>query len=183
MGCTAGCAGPVGRAAHWLRRGAVLSVTTLPPSKTRGRKHGPVVIPPEVIERAAARWELDPASGCHISAYSAASHGYAQIGWHDRALGRSRMTLCHRAVWIGTYGPIADGMTIDHMCRVRKCVNLAHLRLLPNLENARRTSGPDWPVDGRCRHGHDASFWRAKSPTLAKGYCSACTSAARRRKR
>lgn len=48
-------------------------------------------------------------------------------------------------------------MTIDHTCKNRRCVNVAHLRMLSNYENARRTGGRDWPL-GQCVNGHDNSL-------------------------
>jgi len=63
------------------------------------------------------------------------------------------MTLAHRAAWTAVYGQIPEGMTIDHLCKNRRCVNVEHLRLLTNYENARRTSGRDWPL-GQCVNGH-----------------------------
>lgn len=38
-------------------------------------------IPDAVAQRALARFVFDPVTGCHVSTYSVASHGYAQIGW------------------------------------------------------------------------------------------------------
>ena len=112
----------------------------------------PLIIPPHVAVRALSRWTLESPTGCHISTYSVASHGYAQIGWHTAGEPR-RGTLAHRAAWTAVYGQIPEGMTIDHLCKNRRCVNVEHLRLLTNYENARRTSGRDWPL-GRCLHGH-----------------------------
>ena len=66
------------------------------------------------------------------------------------------MVLAHRAAWVAVNGQVPLGMTIDHMCKERRCVNPDHLRLLPNYENARRTDGHDWPL-GYCIHGHDAT--------------------------
>ena len=40
----------------------------------------PIVIPDRVASRAANRW-IAGENGCHISTYSVASHGYAQIGF------------------------------------------------------------------------------------------------------
>ena len=112
----------------------------------------PIVIPQRVAERAATRYVEDE-SGCFISTYSTASHGYAQIGWND-GNGHRFVTLCHRAVWVYVHGTqILDGMTIDHLCHNRQCVNPDHLRLLSNFENARRTSDRDWPI-GQCINGH-----------------------------
>lgn len=101
--------------------------------------------------RAFDKW-IPGEGGCQISTYSTASHGYAQIGWYDDD-GRRYGTLCHRAVWTLVNGQIPDGMTIDHVCKNRRCVNIDHLRMLSNFENARRTAGRDWPV-GECINGH-----------------------------
>lgn len=107
-------------------------------------------IPERVIERVMARYHVDE-NGCHISDYSVASHGYAQVGWVED--GGRKLTLVHRVVWIAAYGPIPDGMTVDHRCRVKPCMRRDHLRLLDNYENARRTFGRDWPL-GSCINGH-----------------------------
>lgn len=119
--------------------------------------------------------------GCHISTYSVASHGYAQVGWH--ANGTRHVTLCHRVVWNWFRGHIPDGMTIDHMCKNRRCVRLAHLRMISNLENARRTSGRDWAL-GECINGHpNEGNWLPAGPGRAKGYCKVCRAAAEQRRR
>ena len=115
----------------------------------------PIIIPDAAALRALSRWTLEAPTGCHISDYSCGSHGYAQIGWSARREGghKTRGTLAHRAAWTAVYGQIPEGQTIDHLCKNRRCVNIEHLRLLPNFENARRTSGRDWPL-GYCRNGH-----------------------------
>lgn len=111
----------------------------------------PIVIPERVAERAAQRY-IEAPNGCFISTYSVASHGYAQIGWSSP--NERHVVLAHRAVWVHEHGrQIPEGMTIDHQCKERRCVNPRHLRLMTNFENARRTSGRDWPV-GTCRNGH-----------------------------
>lgn len=115
----------------------------------------PIIIPDRVAERAGTSYVEDE-NGCWISTYSTASHGYAQIGWHDDT-GTRHVVVAHRAAWVyANDGQIPDGMTIDHTCKVKRCVNPAHLRLLSNFENARRTSGRDWPM-GQCIHGHPNS--------------------------
>lgn len=66
-------------------------------------------------------------------------------------------SLAHRFSYMVHVGPIGKGLTIDHICRVRKCVNPSHLRVLTNTENvlsgigitatnARKTS---------CNRGHE----------------------------
>lgn len=114
----------------------------------------PIVIPARVAQRAIERFVIDPHTGCHISTYSTASHGYAQVGWSSPE--ERRVVLAHRAAWVSAHGQIEPGMTIDHTCKNRQCVNLEHLRALDNFENGRRTSGRDWPL-GQCISGHPNS--------------------------
>jgi HNH endonuclease len=60
---------------------------------------------------------------------SCGSHGYGQA-WNGMTV-----TTAHRFVWEKTFGPIPTGMTVDHICRNKLCVNVEHLRLLSNVEN------------------------------------------------
>lgn len=48
--------------------------------------------------------------------------------------------LAHRFFYEREYGPIADGMEIDHLCSVRNCVNPAHLQEVTPTENKRRAA-------------------------------------------
>jgi len=52
-------------------------------------------IPERVALRAFSSWVASP-SGCLISTYSVASHGYAQIGWNSDKE-RTTGTTAHRA--------------------------------------------------------------------------------------
>ena len=130
----------------------------------------PIVIPDRVCLRALRRFDLDEETGCHVSTYSTASHGYAQIGWHE-ASGVRHVVLAHRAAWVAVHGQIPEGMTVDHTCKNRRCVNVAHLRLLSNFENARRTAGRDWPL-GQCIHGHSNDRLVKRS---GKWMCADCS--------
>jgi len=44
----------------------------------------------------------------------------------------------HRAAYEDEVGPIPEGMTIDHLCNVRHCVNVDHMELVTLKENLRR---------------------------------------------
>lgn len=127
-------------------------VNTLPQSggfRTPDRWNS-VPIPERVALRAFERVEVDE-DGCWISTYSVGSHGYAQIGWQEN--GKTHMVLAHRAAWVHINGQMPMGMTLDHTCKSKPCVNPCHLRMLPNFENARRIDGKDWPM-GQCANGH-----------------------------
>lgn len=47
-------------------------------------------------------------------------------------------TIAHRAAYRLAFGSIPDGLVIDHLCRVKTCVNPAHLEAVPQRENVRR---------------------------------------------
>lgn len=116
-------------------------------------------IPQAVKERAATK-VVRSSDGCWISTYATGSHGYAQVGWSiGRVNGKDKikMVLAHRASWELTRGVVPVGMTLDHLCKEKRCVNPEHLRLMDNFENARRTHGRDWAV-GECANGHPNSM-------------------------
>lgn len=60
--------------------------------------------------------------------------------------------LAHRVAWEDAHGPIADGMTVDHLCRVRTCVNVDHMEVVTRAENIKR--GHELVVGMHCSHGH-----------------------------
>lgn len=44
----------------------------------------------------------------------------------------------HRWAWEHFNGPIPEGLTIDHLCRTRTCMNPNHMELVTPSENSRR---------------------------------------------
>lgn len=111
-----------------------------------------VPVPERVARRAYEKVDKQP-DGCWISQYSVASHGYSQIGWQTKT--SRHVILGHRAAWVHVNGQVPLGMSLDHLCKERRCVNPEHLRMLPNFENARRTDGKDWEM-GVCANGHSS---------------------------
>jgi hypothetical protein len=126
--------------------------------------------PARVVARLLAN--VEQAGDCLLSNYSTGSHGYSQIGWHEA--GRRVMALGHRVAWEAEHGEIPAGLTVDHICRNRRCVNVAHLRLLTNEENA-RDNGPARRT--HCPSGHpynpENTYVR---PTTGHRSCRACAS-------
>lgn len=70
--------------------------------------------------------------GCWLWRGYRTPNGYAQF----KADGKT--TRVHRWAYKQLVGPIPDGLGLDHLCRVRHCVNPAHLEPVTNKENTAR---------------------------------------------
>lgn len=118
-------------------------------------------MPPEIYgkngsykDRLMAKVRKD-ASGCWIwEGTSRTGHSITPYGqfWY-----KERMTMAHRAAWELFIGPVPDGKTLDHKCRVTLCVNPDHLEPVTNRENILRGTGPS-AINARktlCIRGHE----------------------------
>lgn len=63
------------------------------------------------------------------------------------------LVKAHRFVWEITHGPIPPGLEIDHLCRVRNCVNPDHMELVTHKENINR--GLRGRMVTHCPQGHE----------------------------
>jgi hypothetical protein len=95
----------------------------------------------------------------------------------------------HRYAWERENGPLGD-LTIDHLCMVRCCVNLAHLEAVPLTENMarmnrRRTTCPKGHeydgVDNRgtrtcgtCKRARDNARYARLHPYMSKPGAPTC---------
>lgn len=73
-----------------------------------------------------------PGSGCWIWTGSKGEDGYGSVRY------RRKVWRAHRAAYTILVGPIPFGLELDHLCRVRACVNPSHLEPVTGEENIRR---------------------------------------------
>ena len=73
----------------------------------------------------------EPNTGCWLWSAALSKDGYACF---DRKLAHH----AHRYAYALYKGPIPHGLEIDHLCRVRSCVNPDHLEAVAHNENVRR---------------------------------------------
>lgn len=87
------------------------------------------------------------AGGCWIWQRSTDRDGYGEGSF------RGRKRKAHRLAYEAFTGQIPQGLLIDHLCRVRACVNSAHLEAVTCGENIRRgNSGTTRKT--HCKRGH-----------------------------
>ena len=69
--------------------------------------------------------------------------------------GRRPEVMAHRVSYVIAYGALPEGTEIDHLCRVKHCVNPAHLEAVPHGVNVQRGRAADhWRNKARCPRGH-----------------------------
>lgn len=71
--------------------------------------------------------------------------GLCIVSWRrpgDRGYVFVKGKVFHRLLWEQAYGPVPKGFVLDHLCRNRSCLNLAHLEVVTNVENVMRGASP-----------------------------------------
>ena len=70
--------------------------------------------------------------------------------------GKGKTIPAHRFAYKLYVGEIRRGLTIDHLCRTRLCVNPAHLEPVTTIENVMRGNSPHAKNarKTRCKRGH-----------------------------
>lgn len=107
-----------------------------------------------VEENVALRTEPEPNSGCWLWRGAVNHAGYGMM-----YVGEYRMRLAHRAIYLASGRTIPAGTELDHLCRVRLCVNPDHLEPVTHVENVQRASRRKvlcirgHALDGKQRHG------------------------------
>jgi hypothetical protein len=123
-----------------------------------------------LAERLAAYIVVDE-SGCHIWTGYLDRQGYGHIGTGAKTF------ATHRLAYEFAKGPIPDGLTIDHLCRVRACCNPDHLEAVTTRVNVLRGTGIT-AVNARkthCRNGHEFDDKNTYIWTDGHRRCLACT--------
>lgn len=78
--------------------------------------------------------------------------GYVKLCLHGRGA-----IMAHRFIYQGTKWRLADGVVLDHLCRNRWCVNVAHLEEVSHRENILRGVGiaASEAKQTHCKRGHE----------------------------
>lgn len=116
--------------------------------------------------------------GCILWTGYRARSGYAYITRDHVPM------LAHRVAYEELVGPIPSGLTIDHLCRVRHCVNPEHMEPVTIGVNVRRRQLSAEARRGmahnatrtHCPQGHPYDEANTYLDRKGKRYCRACRS-------
>jgi hypothetical protein len=87
------------------------------------------------------------------------------------------LKAAHRVSYELFKGPIPKGLHIDHLCRVRCCINPDHLEAVTLVENVMRevSFSPKNAAKTHCNHEHEFSVENTfVKPTTGERVCRAC---------
>lgn len=105
------------------------------------------------LERWNGKFRVDADTGCWVwtakivrSGYGSFWNGVSQVG-------------AHRFGYESLVGPVPEGLELDHLCRVRACVNPSHLEPVTHQENVIRGVSPAaiGATRTHCPQGHEYS--------------------------
>lgn len=99
--------------------------------------------------------QRDDITGCWLWTAAKLRGGYAC--YHNPGGTRA----AHRVAYEALVGPVARELDVDHLCRVRHCVNPAHLEPVTHAENMRRG---EQATATHCQRGHELTsdniYWQ-----------------------
>ena len=123
-----------------------------------------------------AQYEPEPTSGCWIWIGVVDRLGYGAMEIDGRK------AMAHRVSHILSKGDIPPGLTIDHLCRNRRCVNPAHLEAVPHRVNVLRGHGiaAKRATQTHCVNGHE---FTPENTYLYRGRYRSCRDCGNRRNR
>lgn len=108
---------------------------------------------------------------CWLWARAMYPHGYGCLWFNGRP------AYAHRVIYEALVGVVPEGLELDHLCRVRACVNPEHLEPVTHQENVAR--GLKFTRITHCKNGHELTkdncdFSRGRRGVLQR-QCRECS--------
>lgn len=113
--------------------------------------------------------KVDRTDACWIWTASCQPTGYGQFMVREN--GKSKNKYAHRVSYELSFGPIPDGLHIDHLCRNRKCVRPEHLEAVTCKENVSRGKR----LITHCPKGHEYTEDNTYYNTARHRFCRECS--------
>lgn len=106
-----------------------------------GRSSGSTPIP--LRDRIIASTVIDD-NGCWIWQLSVNELGYPTMMVGKWYAGKVTCQKAYRIAYLEFVGEIPDGLELDHLCRVPRCCNPAHLEAVTHRVNVQRGNAGKW---------------------------------------
>jgi hypothetical protein len=124
---------------------------------------------------------VQPTGFCWLWVGTELNNGYGHFNIHYKQVAP------HRKAYELLIGPIPEGLQLDHLCRVKLCVNPDHLEPVTGRENTLRSFGPS-AVNARkthCINGHEFTAANTLPRTRPSGgrHCRECAKLNARKRR
>jgi hypothetical protein len=118
------------------------------------------------VQRFDSKWTPEPNTGCWLWFATINADGYGRVSRDGRN------QLAHRVSYELRRGTIPEGLCIDHLCRVRRCVNPDHMEVVTKGVNTLRgeTIPAAHAARSTCRFGHPLT----KPDWSPKRLCHTC---------
>ncbi len=118
-------------------------------------------------------------SGCWVWIAFCNNKGYGQFNFNKKN------ARAHRFIYEYFYDRICSDLTIDHLCKVKNCVNPNHLEEVTNRENNLRSNSIGG-INSRkthCNKGHPLSGENLRIENYGGRRCKTCELDRKRRSR
>lgn len=108
-------------------------------------------------------------SGCWLWIGGENGKGYGRMRW-------GKNYRAHRLAYELLRGPIPSGLELDHLCRVKCCINPDHLEIVTSKVNTLRGTGPTAQnaIRTHCVNGHEFTLENTRIGTDGDRVCRAC---------
>lgn len=106
--------------------------------------------PGKSVEEKLNNYKVDEATGCWIWQGQINRTGYGTVRFNNKT------TTAHRAYYDYYVQPVPAELQVDHLCKVRACINPAHMEIVTPIENNLRSDNPISQVmlTNICKRGH-----------------------------
>lgn len=136
----------------------------------------PPALTPAEQDRFWSKVTTSPGDDCWRWTGGLGTTGYGRISLGGR---KGRQWGAHRIAWSLLRGDVPDGLELDHLCRVRSCVNPWHLEPVTHAVNSRRSSAgavnaARLSAQTHCKRGHEFTPANTRRTRSGSRRCREC---------